>query len=64
MSANTQAYYEYRAEKARILAAAAIDPQIATIHLEMAERYDLLAKSGANDEGNRARTSNISTAGL
>lgn len=43
MSINTQGYYELRARRARELADAAIDPKIAAIHLEMAERYDVLA---------------------
>ena len=43
MSANTQDYYQNRARKARDLAAVATDPKIAAIHLEMAERYELLA---------------------
>ena len=45
MSDNTRAYYEYRAEKSRILAAAAIDPKIAAIHQEMAERYELMVRN-------------------
>jgi hypothetical protein len=45
MSDYDQAYYEQRAAKSREMAAAAIDPNIAAIHLEMAERYDLLATS-------------------
>ncbi len=47
MSDYDQAYYQERGEKARELAAAAVDPKIAAIHLEMAERYDLLASSKA-----------------
>ena len=43
MSVNTQGYYELRARKARELAEAAIDPKIAAIHSEMADRYDVLA---------------------
>ena len=56
MSAN-QAYYEYRAEKARILAAAATDPEIAAIHLDMAVRYELLAIDGAIDNRDRITVS-------
>ena len=51
MSDNTQAYYEYRAAQARILAAAATNPKISAIHLEMAERYELLGGDGGNDNG-------------
>ena len=47
MSEYDQSYYQARAAKARELAAAAVDPKIAAIHLEMAERYDLLAASEA-----------------
>lgn len=47
MSANTQGYYEDRSRKARELAAAAVDPKIAAIHMEMAERYDRLASASA-----------------
>ena len=43
MSVNTQGYYELRARRARELADAAIDPKIAAIHSEMAERCDVLA---------------------
>jgi hypothetical protein len=43
MSVNSQAYYEYRARKARELATAATNPKVAAIHCEMADRYDALA---------------------
>ena len=43
MSINTQEYYVYHSRKARELAAAAVEPKMAAIHMEMAERYDLLA---------------------
>ena len=42
-----RSYYEKRGAQSRELAAAAVDPEIAAIHLEMAERYDLLATSEA-----------------
>lgn len=42
MSINAR-YYEFRARKARELAAAASDPKVAAIHSEMADRYDALA---------------------
>jgi hypothetical protein len=47
MSVNTQGYYQCRARIARDLAAAATDPEIAAIHNEMADRYDLLAVDAA-----------------
>ena len=40
-------YYEQRAATEREMAAAAADPRIAAIHMELAERYDLLAASNA-----------------
>ena len=64
MSDNTHAYYEYRAEKARILAAAATDPKIAAIHQEMAERYELLVRGGTNDDRDTASVSERSYAQL
>ena len=48
MSDYNRGYYEGRAAKARDLAAAAVDPKISAIHLEMAERYDSLASSEAD----------------
>jgi hypothetical protein len=48
MSGNTQEYYEIRSRKEWELAAAALDPKIAAIHVEMAEYYDaLIAKEKA-----------------
>ena len=47
MSDYDRDYYEQRAVRSRELAAAAVDAKIAAIHLEMAERYDLLALSKA-----------------
>lgn len=47
MSDYDRDYYEQRSAKSRELAAKAVDPKIAAIHLEMAERYDLLASSKA-----------------
>jgi hypothetical protein len=47
MSDYDQDYYEQRAAKSREMAAAAVDANIAAIHLEMAERYELLASSKA-----------------
>ena len=54
MSDYDPSYYQARAAKAREMAAAAVDPRIATIHLEMAERYDLLASSGAETPARQA----------
>ena len=45
MSVNTKGYYEYRSRQARDMGAAAVDPTIAAIHMEMAKRYELLASS-------------------
>lgn len=42
-------YYGQRAAKSRELAAAAVDPKIAAIHLKMAERYDLPASPEKGD---------------
>jgi len=39
---NTPDYYARRCEKERELAAAATDPQIAKIHAELAEHYEML----------------------
>lgn len=64
MSGNTKAYYEFRAEKERALAAAAVSPKIAAIHLEMAERYDLLAGGATNDNDRRPAASTTNTAEL
>ena len=47
MSDYDTGYYQARAARARELAAGAVDPKISAIHLEMADRYDLLASSKA-----------------
>ena len=46
MSVNKPGYYEYRSRHARQMAAAATDPKVAAIHLELAEQYDALARQG------------------
>ncbi|MFC4594324.1 hypothetical protein [Sphingobium tyrosinilyticum] len=40
-------YYLSREEKERALAAAALDPKIAAIHLDMAERYAAIIMQSA-----------------
>lgn len=45
----TQSYYRSRSLEAREMAAAASHPDVVAIHTEMAERYELLAKTGSND---------------
>jgi hypothetical protein len=45
MNEYDRAYYEVRGANSRELAAAAVDPKMAAIHLKTAERYDLLAMS-------------------
>jgi len=40
------AYYSERAAEERRLAMASKDPKVRAIHLELAERYDILARSG------------------
>ncbi len=40
---NSREYFEARAANARTMASNAVDPQIAKIHKEMADRYDELA---------------------
>ena len=40
---NTDSYYADRAAKERAIADKATDPAIRKIHLDMAERYELLA---------------------
>ena len=52
---NSTDYYERRERKERTLAAAAADPQIAAIHLEMAERYAMLAGEGRQAAPQRLR---------
>ena len=42
-------YYSARAEECRLLAEAAADRSIAIIHLEMATRYELLAREQAEE---------------
>ena len=59
MSDNTKDYYEERSRKAREMSAAAADPKIAAIHMEMAMRYDLLASDGPEDNPDRAPISDI-----
>lgn len=55
MSGNTKEYYERRCAKERELAAAAVDPKIAAIHMELAERYEILASGRpVNDNPDRA----------
>lgn len=48
---NTPDYYARRGKKERELAAAAQDPQIAKIHAELAEHYEMLValSNGSND---------------
>lgn len=46
---NERDYYAGRAETARRLAGNAADAHIATIHHEMAERYDALVKRLSDD---------------
>ena len=48
---NTPDYYARRGKKERELAAAAQDPQIAKIHAELAEHYEMLValSGGSND---------------
>lgn len=43
--ANTVSYYQKREERERDLAAAAVNPAIAAIHLDMAARYQRLAST-------------------
>ena len=43
MRSDDSEYYRRRAASERSLAQAAVDPRIAAIHDELAERYDLLA---------------------
>jgi hypothetical protein len=45
MSGSTQQYYESRSHKEWEMAAAATDPEIAAIHVEMAKRYDTLVEA-------------------
>ena len=45
MSDYSREYYEARSAQSRAMAAAATNPQIAAIHLDLAERYDQLAQS-------------------
>ena len=42
---NTSAYYLRRADEARALAAGAEDRGVRRIHLDMADRYEALAKT-------------------
>lgn len=51
--ANTAAYYYRREERERCLAAAAFNPAIAAIHLQMADRYGRLVASAPADPGPR-----------
>ena len=48
---NTPEYYARRRDKERELAAAAQDPQIAKIHAELAEHYDMLVSLSQNPDG-------------
>ena len=45
MSDYSREYYLARSAQSRAMAAAATNPQIAAIHLDLAERYDQLAES-------------------
>lgn len=45
--ANTTTYYRRREERERGLAAAALNPDIAAIHRELADRYQQLATPAA-----------------
>lgn len=49
------AYYLQREQKERELASAATDAQIATIHIDMAERYARLAEEEAERALTRTR---------
>ena len=40
---NSREYYRSRSDRERELASAAINPDIADIHMELADRYDWLA---------------------
>ena len=44
MDQNTPEYYARREQQERELAAAALDPTIKAIHLDLAERYAALAR--------------------
>lgn len=48
---NTPEYYARRRDKERELAAAAQDPQIAKIHAELAEHYDMLVSLSQSPDG-------------
>ena len=48
---NTPEYYARRRDKERELAAAALDPQIAKIHEELAEHFDMLVSLSQSPEG-------------
>jgi hypothetical protein len=54
-------YYSVRADQARQHAEAAASEKVKSIHLDMAERYELLAKSGAR-AGERFTLESRSTA--
>jgi hypothetical protein len=44
---NSIDYYQSREEKERALAVAALNPEIAAIHLDMAERYAAIIQQSA-----------------
>lgn len=46
MSEFDKSYYRGRGATERALAAAAVNPKVAAIHLDMAGRYDILAATG------------------
>lgn len=48
---NNREYYVARAEASRAFALNADDAQIAKIHTEFADRYDLLADQVGSDDG-------------
>ena len=62
MSDNTKEYYEERSRKAWELSAAAVDPKIAAIHMEMAMRYELLAGDAPEDSADLALVSDFDSA--
>ena len=45
--ANTTSYYRNREERERGLASAAVNPDIAAIHLELADRYQQLINTAS-----------------
>jgi len=55
VSSNDREFYEERVQESRARAAAAADPKIAAIHMELATRYSLLSIA-ATLNGDREHT--------